>query len=496
MADRGREPVANVVLYNLRDARGETQEQVAEALNMLAKDRGSYKRITGNQISRWERGVIRPSGLNRQLLAAHFGVSVVELGLAHQKVVPVAHPARVTDVSVDAFTFEDEPPGVDEYVTQNQQEWLHVRKSMNVRHLALSRALADLYPASHRMGESGLIAPPSWVLAEPVDLAKVKLLLDPVAPSPAFDGTEDESIEVRPLASPERRYHRYSHAVRDIARPRLLENRPCWRLTEVDFSGTEKRLTLSDTNYFDAIDVCEAVAHEAAARHLVNGSEVTAASWRGLRLRTAIGDPFDPGRRTILPSINTLTIRDDGVAPSVVLHNRSAASVATSGGMMGVMPAGVFQPSTVRQTDHAADFDLWRNIMREYSEEFLGNPEHDGDGPGADYTIEPFRTLEAARNEGKIRVYCLGIGIDSLTLWAGIETVAVFDADVYDDVFANLVNANEEGTVLQIGQARPSAQIPFTEHIIEDLAGTGRLAPEAEVCLRLAWQHRRYLLGR
>jgi hypothetical protein len=38
------------------------------------------------------------------------------------------------------------------------------------------------------------------------------------------------------------------------------------------------------------------------------------------------------------------------------------------------MPAGVFQPSTVRSGGHDADFDLWRNIMREYSEECLGNP--------------------------------------------------------------------------------------------------------------------------
>nr|AGS49729.1 transcriptional regulator, XRE family [uncultured bacterium esnapd14] len=72
---------------------------------------------------------------------------------------------------------------------------------------------------------------------------------------------------------------------------------------------------------------------------------------------------------------------------------RDAADVATSGGVIGVMPAGVFQPSIVRPGDHAADFDLWRNIMREYSEEFLGNPEHDGDGPGADYPAEPLRTI-------------------------------------------------------------------------------------------------------
>jgi hypothetical protein len=82
-------------------------------------------------------------------------------------------------------------------------------------------------------------------------------------------------------------------------------------------------------------------------------------------------------------SINTLTIRlDRSGTGTVILHNRSATNFATSGGIVGVMPAGVFQPSTVRGGLRGKDFDLWRNIMREYSEEFLGNAEHAGDGWG------------------------------------------------------------------------------------------------------------------
>jgi hypothetical protein len=57
------------------------------------------------------------------------------------------------------------------------------------------------------------------------------------------------------------------------------------------------------------------------------------------------------------------------------------------------MPAGVFQPSSVTQAAQAADFELWRNILREYSEEFLGNSEHDGDGAQIDYAAPPLRRL-------------------------------------------------------------------------------------------------------
>jgi hypothetical protein len=79
------------------------------------------------------------------------------------------------------------------------------------------------------------------------------------------------------------------------------------------------------------------------------------------------------------------------------------------------MSTGVFQPASIMPSNHPADRDMWCNMMREYSEEFLGNPEHDGDGDPIDYAHqEPFRSLNTARDAGKIRVWCLGVGIDAL----------------------------------------------------------------------------------
>ena len=67
-----------------------------------------------------------------------------------------------------------------------------------------------------------------------------------------------------------------------------------------------------------------------------------------------------------------------------------------------VMPTGVFQPACILPSAGDADLSLWHNMMREYSEEFLGNPEHDGNGDPIDYANqEPFRSLEAARREGR-----------------------------------------------------------------------------------------------
>jgi hypothetical protein len=218
---------------------------------------------------------------------------------------------------------------------------------------------------------------------------------------------------------------------------------------------------------------------------------VSQPSWRRLPFRKLLGDPFDTSQRPILPSIDTLTIRrSKNGSPCMVLHRRDAAKVAIAGGMLHVMPAGTFQPSSVLPAAQAADFDLWRNVMREYSEEFLGNPEHDGDGTPINYDrTEPFLTLDKARQDGQLRIYCFGIAMDALTLACEILTVAVIDEDVYDSVFAKLVNSNSEGTVI--------ATVPFEEHTVRQLlAGKPHvLAPAAAGCVELAWRHRQTVLG-
>lgn len=496
MTGKRPDAVPNVALYNLRDAKAETQEQTAAALNALAARRGEQTGISGNHVSRWERGIVRPSRLHCQLLAEHFGVTVTELGLTRQRVQPPSYPGSVATHLIDPLEIEDDLKLMsDPRVIESQQEWLRVRRALNSRHLKLAQSAALLYPDENRLGSTGLLSRPGWMWPQPVDLARVTLTLHPNPGPPTFDGTEDETSQVRPLRQPGHRYQRYSHAIRDVAQPRLFENRPSWRLLGVDLSATDGTLRFSDMNYFDAMDTCEAIAHETAANLLDNDGAVAPATWRGLRFRKAVGDPFNLSSRPAILSINTLTIRNDRGSASVILHNRSAASVATSGGVIGVMPAGVFQPSTVRTVDHAPDFDLWRNIMREYSEEFLGNAEHDGDGLGADYAAEPFRSLDQARASGGVRVYALGVGIGALDFWAGLETVAVFEADVFDQLFADLVRANDEGSVLRIGRALPSVHVPLTEPVVDDLWATGRLAPETAFTLRTALEHRTTLLN-
>jgi hypothetical protein len=324
-------------------------------------------------------------------------------------------------------------------------------------------------------------------------------------PTPAaITGQERQSAAVRPLIAEGRRFQRYTHAVRELDPPRLFENRISYRLLKVAWSaGGGGELTCGHTTYFDATDINEAIAHELAAAHLqftTAGVEVRdQPSWKHLPLRRLLGDPFDLSRRALLPSIDTLTIRRSRTSASLVLHRRDPAKVAVAGGMYHVLPCGVFQPSSMAPWAQQHDLDLWRNMLREYDEEFLGNLDCDGNAPAPiDYErTEPFRGLNQARREGKIQALCFGIGLDPLTLVGEILTVVVIDDDVFDTVFANLIRTNAEGSIVLDSATRTGFRlgIRFTEDNVNRLLEAEPIAPAAAGCLELAWQHRDLLLA-
>jgi hypothetical protein len=153
----------------------------------------------------------------------------------------------------------------------------------------------------------------------------------------------------------------------------------------------------------------------------------------------------------------------------------------------------VFQPSAISPHVRAHDFDLWHGMLREYSEEFLGNLEHDGNASTPiDYDHqEPFRSLNQARRENRVRAYCFGIGLDPLTLCGEILTAVVIDDAVFDQVFAELVQSNNEGAIV----TGPSGRgIALTEDNVDRLVTSEPMAPSGAACLELAWRHRELLL--
>jgi transcriptional regulator with XRE-family HTH domain len=462
-----------VVLAAFMDQEGLTQAQLADRLGV---DRTYISKVLSGARQ------IRDVGRLRQVARA-IGVPAERFGLLPE---PGETPLAVERGRTLARD-----------VREDVDAWRMVRRTLNHQRPQLTKVAASLYDGAMKIAGTPLVASPGWMPAEPTDIGALKLVWAEESVPCAVTGGEAESERSRPLMPHGGRYPRYCHAIRDLDPPSLFENRVSYRLLDVACDRSHQRQTYGYTTYFAMVDVCEVVAHEIAAAWLRHDGNADRIRLSELPFRALIGDPFDLSRRPVLPSTDTLTIRHDPRPgrSSLLLHRRNSDNVALAGGMTHIIPAGVFQPSGIAPHSVRADFDIWHNIVRELSEELLGNPEHNGSGEPIDYDAEePFASLKAARRDGQIRLWYLGTGLDPLTLAGEILTVLVIDAEVFDRVFADVVAWNSEGDV--VFGADGSVGVPWQRDTVYRLLATEPLAPAARACLELAWDHQDLLVGR
>jgi hypothetical protein len=369
----------------------------------------------------------------------------------------------------------------------DQDRWRAERAYLKTHRRELTRQAAVLYPDAERFAGSPLLTRSEWLPAHPVPLDAIKLAWTPPPVPTPVTGGEPESAGVRPLRATSDRFPRYSAAIGELDPPRLFENRPTYRLTEAKLIDIG-RMGFSEGRYFDATDVGEAAAHELAGVVYAGQSPDLAR----LPLRRLVGDPTDPGRRSMPTAITTLTIRYDAERDDArfLAHWRDPAKVAANGGMYTVVPVGMFQPAGTASGAGPGDFDLWRGMAREYSEELLGAAEH----ADVDYDDWPFfRQLTQARQARACRPYCLGIGVDPLTLAVDVLAVTVFDASAFDSLFAELVEENDEGRIPRSPDGTPG--LPFTAEEVHQLVEVEHTQPAGAAVLGAAWRMRDALLS-
>jgi hypothetical protein len=370
-------------------------------------------------------------------------------------------------------------------------QWRRVRRYLNDHRHELTQAADGLYPGLGRVRPTPLLCLAGWLPPEPVSLANIELTWDPAVPTPRIDGTEPQARAVRPEGAGGLRFADYADALAALDPPRLLENRLCYRLASVTFDDGAAAMTFGPSTYFAGINVGEAVAHEFAASCLGGANRPRLSD---LPLRDLVGNPADLTSRAVNPAISMLTLRRSDDGTTFLLHHRDAEQVVHGGGLYQVIPVGVFQPSSDTAAALRNDLDLWRCAVREYGEELLGSPETYGDGTGDfDYGAWPlYRAMTKARDDGRLRCYLLGLGVDPLSLAADILAVTVIDAEVFDDVFAALVASNAEGQVLG-HDGHDSHGFAFTQGNVERFAAHEPMQAAGAAALTLAWQHREEL---
>jgi transcriptional regulator with XRE-family HTH domain len=470
-----------------------------KAIGLSQEDLAVRVGVDVRTLRRWESGAGDPQPWHRPKLAAELDTTLDGLDelLFPTQSFTESEQYSAKPLMKTAITSAAHSPSAISHA-QARTAWRGTRQLLNQHRGVLSAAALGLYSANPSIPR--VLTRSDWLAPAPAPIERVRLSWLGRVPAPRITGSETASAALRPPLASGGRFNRYSQAIKDLERPSLFENRSSYRLVGLANDADGMVLEFGHTTYFDMLDTCEAVAHEFAAAWQDTGANpdwLASPAQTHLSLRNAIRDPFDLSARAVLPSIDTITLRRDSCGgASIFLHERNADSVAVAGSTVHVMPAGVFQPSSVSPWDHSADFDLWRKIMREYAEEFLGVPEADGSsGEPIDYArTEPYRSLERAREKQQLRVYFFGIVLDPLTLAAEIITAVVLDHQVFDTVFANMVQANSEGTVVAPGGNTPRAGIRFNQATVQGLLARPSLAPAAAACLELAWLHRHALL--
>ncbi|MEV1292756.1 XRE family transcriptional regulator [Pseudonocardia sp. NPDC049635] len=364
----------------------------------------------------------------------------------------------------------DERP---EVLSDADRGWLRVRTYLRDNRYSLAvQASRELYPGTPRVAGTPLLADPAWLPAEPLPLDSIALELD-----------TGEAPDLPPAPEP-----RYSELIGRLAAPAVFENRPTYRLISGRLDTADPILVFGLGHYFDAVDTGESVAHEFAAIQLGEQAEAVQ--------RCAIGDPVDPRRRPTNVAISALTIRRDirtGDARFLV-HWRDPAKVGHAGGLFQVIPVGVFQQATDHPDSVRNDFSLWRCLQREYAEELLGEAETPAVAGPIDYAAwSAAASLDEERRRGTLRVYCLGMGVDPLTLATDLLVVTVVDDPVFDRLFAELVSGNAEGELTSSDDG--CVGHPFTAAEVERLAYGEPMQAAGAALLALAWEHREALLA-
>jgi hypothetical protein len=357
-----------------------------------------------------------------------------------------------------------------------------VRNYLRDHRYELAVRAAREYPESAAVEGTPLLSTPLWLPHEPIPLRYIKLQRTQVEEFGGITGAEPIIQRLLPIRSDGTRYRTYSGVVAALAAPAVFENRSTYRLLSADLRSSPY-MSFGSGQYFDSVNVGDAVAHEFTAAML---GELSTQD-----LRAAINDPCNPARRLVNVAISTLTLRCDRTAGTATfpLHRRDRARVGHAGGMYQVLPVGVFQPAGEEQWNIENDFSLWRCVIREFAEELRGDVEdYDTHRAPIDYDAWPFAyQLTRAHNTARVRSFCLGMGADPLTLATDILTVVTIDASLYDELFGAIAETNTEGSI--------TSTVPFTAETIERYASTEPMQAAGAGLLRLAWRHRSTLLA-
>ncbi|MBX7451924.1 hypothetical protein GR927_28375 [Mycolicibacterium sp. 3033] len=364
-----------------------------------------------------------------------------------------------------------------------RDRFVETRESLQTRRQHLTTQALSTHSRAQTSDLPGMLSCTRWIPRAPLPLQQVVVRLE-LAPRMGYATPKvlAQAKKMLPRGSSGKDLEKYTEAMDLYARPKLFDNRVCYRLLDAKLDGDDTSLLVGLNYYFDSLNESEAVAHEYAHASLRSGSRFPSKT----PVRSRIGNPLQLARRNAIFSISALTIRADRKAPTFFLHSREHGSVAVAGNLLHLAPSGVFQPAADDNATIGRDLSPWLTLCREYAEEYLGVEEAQGNvGVALSYDEDqPYSSINAAYQAGMLKISVLGLGLDPLTLCPELVTVAIVEPETFDDLFENLTLRNNEGFMrgAKVSGGKLTG-FPFDAQTINGFLERGNLAPAARAAL-------------
>jgi len=217
---------AGEVIRWYRHHAGMTQQEAAVVLN-----------TTQSRLSKVESGSLTCGVEELRFIAGKLSIPPERLGI-------------LPDRSADAIPQPEQVSGSPGATLASQERWKAVRAELNTNRAILGDLAAELYPQAHRIPGSTVLTRPDWMPAAPVEIGDIDLhwVAEQACQRPHITGGIEQTESARPLAADGTRYPRYSHALRDLPRPKLLDNRVSYRLLDIEWTTTGGRLGFGYTS--------------------------------------------------------------------------------------------------------------------------------------------------------------------------------------------------------------------------------------------------------
>ena len=331
-----------------------------------------------------------------------------------------------------------------------------------------------------------LIIRDGWLPEEPVEFDEIELFLT----DGHFDCSKEKllSRQVKDFG-----VNNYCECLKEACPEMLLEPNPTYRLLELEDDIPVKKMLFGPDRYDNFINTCELLSF-VFSQTLYEQDKLSREVMNTLNfpLRDQI-DPFDFYNRSCSVGIITLLIFSDIANGTFYLHHRAGANSkgkeqelllpVEAGNTIHVVPSGTFQPSHEEDVHHHQDFQIYRNIMREFGEELFGKKEY-GAMHGKSYDVlseTPIKQFDNMICNGEGKAYYLGIGLDCLNLKPEILTVLVFDTRKINRFMQELEFENcFEGEYFEV---------EFTKEELLRFVNEDRIQPSCAACL---WQAHNY----